>query len=197
QASGGVEDEDVDAAGPGGLAGVEGDGRGVAALLPLDDLDAEALAPDLELADGAGAEGVAGAEEDLLVLVAERLAELGDAGGLAGAVDAGDEDNGRLLGGEVERAVALGPHGLELAFEVVEDLLAPGHPAGLVVGADALDEAGGRLHADVGLDQAALEVGDEGVVELPAAQHGAQAADERLAGLLQPGLELVEDFLEE
>jgi hypothetical protein len=46
------------------LARIEGDGGGVAALLALDDLDAEAIGPDLELPDGAGAEGVARAEQD-------------------------------------------------------------------------------------------------------------------------------------
>src|SRR3954467_4053825 len=57
EAAGGVDDEVVDAAGLGGGAGVEGDGRGVAALLALDDFDGKALGPDLELLDSAGAEG--------------------------------------------------------------------------------------------------------------------------------------------
>ena len=46
QPAGGVDDQHVDAARLGGLAGVVGDGGGVGADLVLDDLDADALGPD-------------------------------------------------------------------------------------------------------------------------------------------------------
>ena len=73
---------------------------------PLTTSHAGALAPALELLDGGGAERVGGADHDLL---AERLAqvpgELADRGRLAGAVDADDEDHGRV-GAQVDRVVA-------------------------------------------------------------------------------------------
>ena len=76
-----------------GPHGLEGDGRGVAALGAADDLDADPLAPGGELVDGGGAEGVGRAEHDRLVLGDEDPRDLADGGGLAGAVDADDEDD--------------------------------------------------------------------------------------------------------
>ena len=48
----------------------------------------DALAPGGELLGGSGAEGVGGAEHDVLVLGDEDPGELAHGGGLAGAVDA-------------------------------------------------------------------------------------------------------------
>ncbi len=47
----------------------------------------------LQLLDGGGAEGVAGGEHHGFALAAEALGELADGGGLAGAVDADEEDD--------------------------------------------------------------------------------------------------------
>ena len=73
---------------------------------PLTKSHAGALGPALELLDRGGAERVGGADQDLL---AERLAqvpgELADRRRLAGAVDADDEDHGRV-GAEVDVVVA-------------------------------------------------------------------------------------------
>ena len=63
EAAGGVDDEDLRAASFGGGAGVEEGSGGVSALLGLDDGDARALRPDLELLDGRGTEGIGGAEQ--------------------------------------------------------------------------------------------------------------------------------------
>ena len=80
QPAGGVDDQHVDPAALGRLAGVVGDGGGVGAHLVLDDLDADPLGPDRELVDGRGAERVAGADHHLLVhLVLQQPRELGDA----------------------------------------------------------------------------------------------------------------------
>ena len=59
---GGVDEEDVDALLPGLREGVEGEARGVRPLRAGDDRGAGALAPDLELLDRRGAEGVARGE---------------------------------------------------------------------------------------------------------------------------------------
>ncbi len=92
--------------------------------LPLTTGDARAVAPDLELLDRGGAEGVAGAEQHALALGAELGRELADGRGLADAVDA-DGRAARTACGARSRAAAasttrmamrlladLGPHGL-------------------------------------------------------------------------------------
>jgi len=61
---------------PGLGAGVEGDAGRVAAALVLDNLAAQPLAPDGELLDGGGAEGVAGGHHHLLLLFRHHLASL-------------------------------------------------------------------------------------------------------------------------
>src|SRR6185503_5449698 len=97
QAARGVDDDHVGAALAPAGDGVEGHGAGIRALGPLDDVHAGALAPALELLDGGGAERVGGADHDPAV---ERLAqvpgELADRRRLARAVDADDEDHGRI-----------------------------------------------------------------------------------------------------
>src|SRR5207237_7725867 len=70
QAAGGVDDEHVGIARAGGFDGVEDDSAGVGAGLVADNGDAYALAPNLELVDGGGPEGVARADENALALVA-------------------------------------------------------------------------------------------------------------------------------
>ena len=69
QPAGGVHDQHVEAAGLGLFAGVVGHAGRVAALLVLDDLAAEPLAPDGQLLDGGRPEGVAGGHHHLLAVV--------------------------------------------------------------------------------------------------------------------------------
>ena len=100
QAPGGVDDQDVDVAGQGALAGVVGHAGRVGPGRPLDDLAAGAVGPDRELVGGGGAERVASGQEDRVALIFEILRQLGDRGRLARAVDAGDQVDGRRLGGD-------------------------------------------------------------------------------------------------
>ena len=60
QTTGGVGDQHVDATGLGGLHGVEDHRSRVGAGVLGDHRDLVALAPDLQLLDGGGAEGVTG-----------------------------------------------------------------------------------------------------------------------------------------
>ena len=64
QTAGGIDQQDVRRARFCGRRRVEERCRGIAALPGLDESDAGALRPDLELLDGRGAEGVGGAEQD-------------------------------------------------------------------------------------------------------------------------------------
>jgi hypothetical protein len=77
----------------GGAERVERQARRVGARLARHYARASAFAPDLELIDGGGAERVAGDHHDALALGAEFGGELADGGGLAGAIDAGDQDD--------------------------------------------------------------------------------------------------------
>ena len=61
--------------------------------------DLRPLAPDLQLLDRRGAKSVAGGEHYALSFSAKASGELADRGGLAGAVDADDEDDEGLLAG--------------------------------------------------------------------------------------------------
>ena len=84
--------------------GAVGDGRGVAPLPCLDDLDAQSIGPDRELLDGGRAKRVARAEHDLFPLRAEQVGQLGDRRRLARAVDADDQDHRRPARRQLESA---------------------------------------------------------------------------------------------
>jgi len=78
QPTGGVDQQQVGAFGPGLGEGIVASPAASAPLSRGDHARARALAPDLQLLDGGGAEGVAGGEDDLLALVAVELGELAD-----------------------------------------------------------------------------------------------------------------------
>src|SRR3546814_6185358 len=94
-----IDDKDVDTFRGRLLHAVEDDGGRIAALGAGDDRHADAVGPDLELADGGGTEGVAGGEQHAVILLQKQVGELGDSGGLAGAVDADDQDHLRAREG--------------------------------------------------------------------------------------------------
>ena len=87
---------------------LEGEAGGIGAGFARDEDGAGALAPDFELIDGGGAERVAGRQHDLAALGAEFRGELADGRGLAGAVDAGDQDDERLCAGSIASGSATG-----------------------------------------------------------------------------------------
>jgi len=129
EASGGVEDEDLDAVFVGLGAGAGDDLEGVFFLGPAVDGDVEALAQDLELLHGGRAGEIARHQGDALALALEAEAELGGGGGLAGAVEADEEKAQGALGGEGGVAV-----GEELDEFVVEDFYE------LLAGLDAFED---------------------------------------------------------
>ena len=93
QPPGGVDDQHVLAGRGRLLDAVEHDSGRVAAFLARDDRRADAVAPDLQLLDRGGAEGVAGGEQDAVILLLQPMAELADGRRLARAVDADHEDD--------------------------------------------------------------------------------------------------------
>ena len=77
------------------LQRVEGDGGGIGAGGLRDHRHVVALAPDLQLLDRSGAERVARGEHDFQSLLLQLPRQLADGRGLAGAVDADDENRER------------------------------------------------------------------------------------------------------
>ena len=76
---------------------VVGNGSGIRILYGFDDLHVELVGVDAELFDGSGPEGVACRQYDAASLLLQPVGDLGDGGGLAGAVDADEHDDGGLL----------------------------------------------------------------------------------------------------
>ncbi len=93
QPAGGVDHQHVDSLGARGLQRLVGEPRGIRAGLAGDDAGARALAPDFELIDRGGPEGVARGEHHALALAKKFSRELADRGGLAGTVDADHQDD--------------------------------------------------------------------------------------------------------
>jgi hypothetical protein len=83
---------------------VVGDRSRVAAFLAANDLDADTVAPRLQLLSGSGAEGVCRSQRHGLALVGQALRQLGDRRRLPRAVDT-DHDNGGRCPGQGEGAI--------------------------------------------------------------------------------------------
>ncbi len=186
QPAGGIDQEHVRSLGPGLLQGVEGEACGIGAGRSLDHGAAGALAPDLELLDRGRPEGVAGRQQHPLAAGRELLGELADRGGLAGAVDAADQDHlgpvravelqrpGDRLEDRRDRARERGAHLL------VGDLLAE---PGLC---QLLDQLGGGLDPEVGADQGFFQLVEGLGIELPLLQDRGDVVAQPAGGAAEP-----------
>ena len=177
---------------------------GSAPCLWRDDLGAHAVAPLAHLLDGGGAKGVGGGDDDLRVVLSVGVGQLADAGRLAGAVDADDEDDGRpgrRLRGPGRRARGC-PRGWA-DFEDIDELVLEGvaHVVG-VVEAFLLDAAlhvfehflGGG-HAGVGADEELFELFPEGVIDAGAFEEGGEVGEPGLSSAFEGLLGLPGVFL--
>ena len=188
QAAGGVDEDGVDAVVDAVLDRLEGHAGGVAALGAADDLDADALAPGGELVDGRGAERVGRAERDREVLGDEDAGDLADGGGLAGAVDADDEDHARVAvgAGDLERG---GPCRCRRARSAPRAAPRAGRRLAALdpqAGAQLLDQRLGRRDADVGGEEGVLDRLPGVLVELVAAEQREQALAEAALRAREP-----------
>ena len=158
---------------------LEGDAGRVAALGAADDVDADPLAPGGELLDGGGAEGVGRAQHDRAVLGDQDPGDLADGGGLAGAVDADDEDDAGLAVGAADLQAAV--HGPGRPGSSSSSRSTARASAGVAAldpqpGAQPLDQLLGRRDADVGGEQGVLDRLPGVLVEPVAREQGEQAA---------------------
>src|SRR5262249_22883033 len=198
QPAGGVDDQHVDRARRGGLDRVEDDRGWIGARRLADDLDADALAPALELLDGRGAECVGRGEQDALARPLERRGQLRGGRRLAGAVHPEQQHDRRLviqvkrLGGRRQRVD-------QEAAEERPELSGARHRSEHHLFARAIDEVGRERRPQIGGDEELLQLFEQGVVDRAIGlEHGAEAAGENLLRALeslaqalpQPGEEL-------
>ena len=165
QPAGRVDDDDVGAAVLRRHDSVEGEAGGIGAGRARYHLGAGALAPNLELLDRRGAEGVAGGEHDFLAAIAVELGELADRRGLAAAVDTDHQKHEGLMR-RVDRERLLG------RLQGVDDALGQGRAdflaADLLVEARAFQLLGDLLReaeTEIGTDQQLFELVERRLIE--------------------------------
>ena len=96
QAACGIRNDQIIAACGGRLDRIKDDGGGVCAFACADDGHTGAACPDLQLLAGGGTECITGRQHHLAALTGVVIGQLGNAGGLAHAVDADDQNDGGL-----------------------------------------------------------------------------------------------------
>ena len=156
-----------------------------------DHRDAVALTPHLQLLDGGGAEGIAGGEHDLLALTLQLLGQLADGGGLAHAVHADHKNHvGLLLGGDQQRLLDRLEQRAQLFLQGLVQRTAVGQLLARHAFGQAVDDDTGGLDADVGGEQARLQLFEQVIVDgLLAEEQTGHALAQAGAGLRQALLE--------
>ena len=136
----------------------------VRTTLALHDLDATSLAPDVELLDSSGAEGVARAYKHLAATERSLIGELANRRGLARAVDTHEE---HADGVHAERIrVGLGKESADFVSEHVEHGIRVGQRPARGLVAQSVDDLHRRLGTQITQDERFLEVVPEILVEL-------------------------------
>jgi len=184
QTAGGIDQHHLDAVRLGRGDGIESETGRVGARRTRLDVGAGARAPDRQLIDSGGAEGVAGHQHHVSALGAEFGGELADGGGLAGAVDAADQNDERPRGdfkrlgdGAQDLLDLAGQHGLYFV----------GRDAFLEAAvAQHFDHACGEIRAQVGADQFVFELLHRRGIELALRHQIGDGAAERGRRALEP-----------
>ena len=186
QPAGGVDQQHVGAFRLRPLQRVEGQRGGIAILRPGDHRTAGPLAPDFQLLHGGGAEGIAGGQHHLLLLVAELFGQLADGRGLAGAVHADHQHDMRLqrrVDGQRQR------HGRQNFRDILGESLPHLLRRHFLFEAFA-GQVGGQLrrclHAEIGLDQQVFQLLQRGIVQLALGEQPDDAAAQLRRGAGQP-----------
>ena len=180
QPAGGVDHDHVDAALDAPVDRVECDGGGIGLFLAAHDLGTDPLTPRLQLVGGSRAERVRRAEHDTTPVGDQDACQLAGRGGLAGAVDADDEDDGGTArvwqrpDRPVERRVELLDQD---PLEQRPGLTRGADRVGRELGAQRLDDGGRRGRTEIGHHQRVLDLLPAVLVEIA----GAQQAQHTLA----------------
>ena len=190
---GGVDEQVIRLARLGGGDGVVRHGGGIGAVGAGDDFDLEPLAPELDLLDGGGAEGVARGEQHGLAPAPGQVGQLGGGGGLAGAVDADDGDDGGAAGGFAQARRCLTERLFSTSAPGDGEDVQAARPCDFVGLLDRRDDLRGHGHAEIGGDQRGFQF-LEGLAVQPG-RAGDDALDfvgELAVRLLQAGFEFGE-----
>ena len=194
QPAGGIDNDDIEAAGFGLLAGIVGDAGRIAPLVVLDDVDADALAPDRQLLDGRGPKRIAGGDDHFLLVVFEFFGQLGDTGRLARTVDAGDHHDRRPGRRVLDPFGRIGEHvaklGLDERLDLAGDLFVDERLA------NAIDDQGDRVAADIGEIESAFEFLEERLIDAPASAEEIDDPREEVASLREAGSDFLKDSSE-
>ena len=163
QAAGGVDDERVAAHDDGFAAGFfsealnESGAGGLALLVAFVEARLDLLGDDFELLARGGAVDVDRDEHGTVTTLFEPCGQLAGGGGFAGALQAGHENDGGRLGGEVEASGVFAEEGDQLVANDLDHLFG-GRERGENFSADGfladvLNKVGDDLEVDVGLKQ--------------------------------------------
>ena len=191
QAARGIHEHGVDAFLLAGLNRIKGDRSGVGAfLLGTHRLHAHAVTPGGQLLRSGGAEGIGGAQNQGLTVRNHHAGNLTDGRGLTHAVHANDQHHAgvAVATGGLQLAVHVGADNLHELF--AEHLL---HGGGVdrTLNAHALlqglNQAGGRLGAEVGEQQGLFNFVPDVLVDAVAGEQSQQALAEHVVGACQAG----------
>src|SRR5580704_14941739 len=166
QAAGGIHQQDVGGARLRRGSRVEERGGRIASLFGLDQRDAGALSPDLELLDRSGAEGIRRAQQYRSALAPEERRELATGSRLAGAVDTDQKDDlwwcRSVANGRVHRV----EDAANLVLERYLQLCTVRKPMTQRAVAQARDDLIGGWRTDVGGEQSKLQLIERGLINL-------------------------------
>ncbi len=189
QAACGIRNDQIIAACGGRLDRVKNDSGGVCALARLDKGHTRPVGPDLQLLAGGGTEGIACGQHDLFALTGIEIGQLGNAGGLAHAVHADDQNDGgraaqvhlsfgaHLIGNEVAQFIA----GLLTGFQA---LLV--HPVPQLV-----HQFDGHFTAHIGQNELLFQLIVKIIIDLAAGEGIHNVAPEARAGLFEAVFHLI------
>src|SRR5882672_209813 len=179
QAPGGIDDDDIGGARFGGGDCIVNDRGGVGAGFLLDDLDAVALCPDFQLLDRGGAKRVRGAEHHAASFLAQPVREFSDAGGLARAVDADNENDagaaailgsGNAAPGRYIRPDGRVQYANDVRLDFVLQLRGIGERVAVHLFAHGIQNLARRLDAQVGGEKRGLQILEDRRIDLPLAE---------------------------
>src|SRR5438552_4692907 len=186
QAAGGVDDQHVGAGLFRLLEGIISEAGGVGAELAGDDRRLGALAPDLQLLNRGSAEGVAGRPHHPTPAFGQLGRQLADGRRLAGAVDADDQDDVRLVAEvELERLGDRGQDFFDFRGHHRADFRI-GNIFAVTAGGERVGDAQRRLDAEIGADQHILQVLKRVLVQLAFGEDAGDVAGELARGTGKP-----------
>ena len=191
--AGGVDDDRDGADLAGALEALGDDLAGRGAGPAVEDFDVELFAERFELVNCGGAIDVGGDQQGAVAGLLAAQGELGGGGGLAGALEADDEDDGGRLGGALE-ARGFGPEqGDEFIVDDLDQAVERAWGAEQLGGGgarpDGLDVVARDLVVDIGFEQGEADLAEGGVELLFGDAAAAAEGDEDVLELAAEGVE--------